>query len=401
VALTLIKRAICLFGIPTAVIHGATLPTKTDVISFDQSQEVLLDSFSPNTFSLQLLQVKDKFNSPSIVLGGSAQFDAQHWWGNEIEEYPVGKTYEQGNGIYFTQTTLDIMTNVNSWITTFLAGSDSYIGRGDPGTNYTYVPHAFVALGNLDKFPTYSTLGINTIPFGVFSGSGPWDTPLTAAYFNPAQAPQISIGYNKNGLNAVATGFKDQTNYDINYAYSVYYNKSMQNFSYSIGAGYLTDLKIDNTSSSSIPKNTQQKSSPDLGNLGAIIDINGSIIYRQIMLTGEYDKGKNQLSGNDSKPAAYAITGNYTKMIAGQNTTFGISHSLALHLKDVPTPLPGYDTLVSALYGIKATWSLNVSRPIFKNTFLGLDLQRATVNPGAHTSTSHSYTSTVDLTTYL
>lgn len=40
-----------------------------------------------------------------LIVGGSAEFDYQHWQGDQIEEYPVGQIYQQGNGVYFTAET--------------------------------------------------------------------------------------------------------------------------------------------------------------------------------------------------------------------------------------------------------------------------------------------------------
>src|SRR5258708_36888590 len=125
-----------------------------------------------------------------MIIGGSIQSELQQWNGNRLNVIPQG-TYKEGSGLYITQATFDVMNNINSWAATYLSLADGHIFQEG---NSLFIQHAFLLLGNQDKFPLYFTAGINSIPFGVFTGNGPWDNPLTGAYFNPSQAPQISLG---------------------------------------------------------------------------------------------------------------------------------------------------------------------------------------------------------------
>ncbi len=382
--------------------YGSTNPTlfpSDGNIHLDRSQGIQFDALAPNAFSLQLLQVKNKFAEGNIILGGSMELDFQQWHGDQIEEFPAGAIYEDGNGFYLTQGTADIMTNITPWSTAFFSLTDSHVGRNDTPANYIYSPHAFVLLGNLDQAPFYTTFGINTIPFGVFMGSGPWDTPLTT-YFSPLQAPQLSVGFYKNGWNAVATGFADQANHQNDYAYSLYYNKNTGALGYGFGVGYLNDLKSNNAGDVTLNKNLLNTS---VGNFGAVVDVSGNIRYRQLTFTGEYLQGRNKINGNSGLPKAFALTADYVKTIMGKDTTFGVGTSKALSLKNIPAPLPGYDTMTSALAGLTNTWSINVARPLTSNTTLGLALQRATAATEHinHDIAKHTYTTTLDLMTYL
>lgn len=369
----------------------------------DRSQDIFFDQFATNNFSLQVLQIKNKFPTNSFVFGGSTQFDLQHWQGDQIEEAPLGSVYQQGNGLYFTQAIIDLMINISPWSTAFFSGEDNSIGRNDPNANYVYSPNAFLLLGNLDRLPFYSTIGVSSIPFGVFSGSGPWDQPLTDLYFNPTQAPQISIGYYQAGWNAAITGFNEQTNEKNDYAYSLSYTKNNQIWGYSLGVGYLTDIQTndnDNTETHRHPTRIVQDI--NVGDLGAAWDINGSIHYQQWMLNGEYNISRNTLLGNTGKPQAYAFTTNYVKNIFGKDTTFSLGYSQAMHLQNYASILTGYDNLVSNFTGLKNAWSVNVSRPLSKSTVLGLDLQKAMTNPGVFSnSEARTYTATLDLVAYL
>ncbi|MFX8339390.1 hypothetical protein ABTL37_19515, partial [Acinetobacter baumannii] len=88
----------------------------------------------------------------------------------------------------------------------------------------------------------------------------------------------------------VITGFNDEANHENNYAYSLYYAKDIKNFGYSLGVGYLTDLKTNNTSTTTLNSNLIRSSRfHNVGDLGAIWDFNGSVRYQQFTVSGEYN----------------------------------------------------------------------------------------------------------------
>jgi len=406
------RRIFCLLGIITYLYACAAYSDTKPVgshpqgrITLDQSQDVYFEQFSPNTFSQQLLQAKSKFNKDDLIFGGSLQADLQHWQGNQIQETSIGP-YQQGNGFFLTQGTADLMVNFSRWGTGFVSIADSHIGRPGPNGNFLYFSHAFIVFGNLDIFPVYATVGINTIPFGVFTGSGPWDTPLTADYFNPSQAPQVGVAFYKNGWNASVTGFSESGNHKNNFAYSVYYNYSSDNLSYSLGLGYLTDLNSSSTSAvnngarpvaANINRRANILNLPNGSDLGEIFDINGSINYGLFELTAEFDFGQQIIQGNNGRPKAYALALTYTPSIFGKDTTFGIGHSDSYSLSGVPAPLSGADAIGLADFGLQSTWALGVSRPLTTDSIvLGLELEKQTTY-----SNEKTYTSTLDLVMYL
>lgn len=361
-------------------------------IHLDQSKDVYFDQFSQNQYSLQLLQAKNKFTLQDLILGGSGEFDLQHWGGNKLLVIPPG-AYTNGNGFYLTQMTFDAMANVSEWTTGFISVSDTHVGQNSPQGNYIYLPHAFFVFGNVDRAPVYLTFGINTIPFGVFTGGGAWDTPLTANYFLPSQAPQLSLAYFKNGLNAVATAYSDETNHDNIFAYSVYYTKSINTFTYSIGASYLTDLKTNSTGGLT---QAIRRSVPGF-DMGAIADLSAGLQYKIFGLNAEYVRGGMSVGLNRANPNAMAITVTVTPKIANKDTTFGLTHSKTNYFRNIPTSLAGMDAVPLAASGLKSNWSFSVSRNIFVDFInLGLNLQKSITYSNLDT-----YTGTLDLTAYL
>lgn len=381
--------ALFLFAMAT---HAAT-PSIAGNVYLDQSKDIYFEQFPSNAFSLQLLQTKSKFVPHDLILGGLAEGDAQYWWGHELVTTPRG-IYQQGDGLYLTQVTVDAAANFTDWSTLFLSVADSHIGRPGPNGNYVYLPNDFIVLGNLDQAPIYLTLGISNIPFGVFAGSGTWDIPLTSTYFSPLQAPQLSLGFFKNNFNAAVTAYSGNVTHHNTFAYFLSYQENIGNWSYGAGAGYLTYLTTDSTGN---PTNNISRNSIPGQQMGAIKDVNANISYKQISLSGEYLTGEKTLTLNNGSPQAYALTATYTPNIAGKDTPFGLAYSRSIHFRHIPTPLPGANTLETIAIGLRNAWACSVSRPIFrKNITLGLDFERSVSYENHHT-----YTGTLDLLVYL
>lgn len=352
-----------------------------DNLIIDQSKNVFFEQYDSNTFSLQLLKDQPKFNK-SLVFGGVGQVDLQHWQGDKVITIPPS-SYRQGTGFYCTQATIDIMLDVASWSSLFVSASGNHIGQSGPNGNYVYVPHAFVLFGDLKQTPFYLTLGINSIPFGVYLDSGIWDIiPLTFDYFTPQQAPQISLGYFKKDWNLSTTFYKDEVNHDSHFVYNLSYKKASDTLSYSAGLGFLSHLKTNTTGSPTAdPLEKKSSLNPNVPsfNMGNVWDVNASLGYKIISITGEYDIGSQSHHPLEQKPSAFGITLKITPKIADKTTTLAISHSQTYHLKNIPTSLSGFDGIPLAVSGLKNSWAATISRPLYKDNFLlGLGAERVT-----------------------
>ena len=89
--------------------------TYAEPVYFDQSKNIVFEQFAQNSFSLQLLQNKNTFNTEDIVLGGLGQFDWQHWQGDKFFiTPPPPPTYQLGTQLYFTQATFYVMSNLKT-----------------------------------------------------------------------------------------------------------------------------------------------------------------------------------------------------------------------------------------------------------------------------------------------
>ena len=90
-------------------------------------------------------------------------------------------------------------------------------------------------------FPIYATVGKNRIPFGSFSGGGPWTGSLTQMLFRSSRVTNASVAYYQDGLNTNVTLF--QTNdHSSDGAYGVSYGGEVDQFSYGINGGYVYNV---------------------------------------------------------------------------------------------------------------------------------------------------------------
>jgi hypothetical protein len=397
--MTLLKNVkICLFLNITISLLPCAYAAQNDnyhgKLALDQSQNIYFEKFSPSTYSLELLNARNKFDYETLVIGGLVEGDLQYWQGNNILLTPSGN-YQTGNGLYLTQATIDTMANITKWGTAFLSISEMQIGQGGSSGNYVYLPHAFITIGNLDSFPIYLTLGINSIPFGVFTGSGIWDTPLTSAYFNPLLGQQINLAFYKNNLNINAVAYRDEVNYEYHFVSSISYNNTFGDFNFNLGAGFLTNLKTNSTGNIGTVNN--RKSESPIENIGNVVDTNASIGYKLVALNGEFLTGSNKINDTANKPSAYSMTLSFTPTLFKKITTFGINRSVSLALNNIPATLPGRDNVELASSGLKSTWAVSASRSIYKdNITLGLDAVRALTYGGLYT-----YAYTMDLLIYI
>jgi hypothetical protein len=363
-------------------------------ISLDQSKGIAFEQFLMPNFSFNVLQARNKFPNSELVLGGIAEGDLQRWHGAKIITLPLG-TYDSGTALYFTQVILDGMVNLNDWSTVFFSGSGSYLFQTGPDANYTYIPHAFITFGNLDRFPLYLTAGINTIPFGYFNGTGTWDIPLTADYFYPQQAPAITFGYANNSWNINTTIYRDQSYYEKHFTLNLSYKNMLHNINYTIDAGYVTNLNLDTTGTPRI--NPSRKNTFINTDAGNTYDINAILNYNIFTLTGEYVWGSREVGLNNATPNAFSITLNYMPTLLGKATTFGLGYSDAQHLREIPSVLSGNDQIPVIISGVENSWVASISRAFFSPFFiLGVDLERDRTFENETT-----YTYTLDLSAYV
>jgi len=351
------------------------------------------ETLPSTTFDLALLKERDKFDNRSLNLGGYMEWDAQYWkthnaiaTGLNNAPLPV-----EGTGLYTTTIDLDAMSNLNSWTTMFAKVEQENIGT--PQAHMIF-RKALVTFGNLDITPFFLTLGKSFLPFGVYGGGGVWSVPLTRSVFRPSEVPQAMLGYYKNGFNSNLAVFSNQGGVSgsiADFVYSVYFNGTVQDlFSYTLGAGYMNDLRgLPSGLGSAYQSSGVLDSSKRVG----AYDLNAELSYQHLNLTAEYISATRQgiynsnletsdantvVPGEGQKtPSAWELGAAYNQAWLGAPMYYTISYSRTYHMAGVPMgwtsqPIPG----PSAIDGIKNAWILSVARQIRPDLIVGFEAQR-------------------------
>jgi len=352
------------------------------------------------TFDLALLKERDKFDTRSVNLGGYLEWDAQYW--NTHSGIATGvngqELSQEGTGLYTTTVDLDAMSNLNSWTTMF-----AKVEQEDIGTPQAHMifRKALITFGNLDITPFFLTLGKSFLPFGVYGGGGVWSVPLTRSVFRPSEVPQVMLGYYKDGFNSNLAVFSNQAGISgsiADYVYSVYYNNTVQDlFSYTLGVGYMNDLR-------GLPSGLGSAYNPTTGVLDSdkrvgAYDVNAELSYQHLNFTAEYlaatrqgvynanvdSRGQTSVSSgeNQGTPSAWELGTAYNQAWLGAPMYYIVSYSRTYHMAGIPMgwtadPIPG----PSAIDGIKDSWILSVAREIRPDLILGLEAQRGLTYAG-------------------
>ena len=379
---------------------------------------VMLDTSNPfgempdTSFALSVLQSRRSFNKP-LVFGGYVEADIQAWGKDKLAATtPDGKTvdYQNGTSVFLTTAKLYALANMDDWASTFL----SLQGQTN-AYNSTTFDQAFVTIGNLNKNPLYLMIGKTYLPFGNFEGNGPWSNSITTNAFRMSQTNQIDLGFFQNGLNLTlalanpgssdgppSSNSSSATTYGQNLSdlvYNLNYANTYNNFSYSIGASYISDIR-------GMKSNIGQAYGGSTGFTGSkngAYDINGSIGYNDLTLMAEYaatTKSATNLNGTSTGiMSSWMTTLNYAPTLWGQTTIFSIGYSASQNMQNVPYSLSAAyhqgPPLTTFSESFKNQWIAFIQRPIYTNVFVSPEFDYAKTYNGLHT-----WTTTIDISAY-
>ena len=326
----------------------------------DQHGKKPFEKFHDETFELQLLQMRNDYPDQAVIFGGRFEADAQQWFGQATQN-PAGGNYPRsGSHVFIHKAILDTAANINSWTTAFIsvkASSGHAFG----------VNKAFVNFGNLAKTPFYASVGKDYLPFGLFSGGGPLTHSLTRYAFRPDETVQATAGYFKHGVNVTGSVLQDQHT-NANFLLNGSYQRAWDQYGFTVGAGYLNDLR---NTSSGLGSDTTIQNGRSMG----AWDINGVVSYWQLATKAEYMQAtaRNPVAGNDGAARSWYIAESYTPTIYGKQTTFNLGFSRTYNMRNVPLPLPGSGGTLKPASGLKYQWVGNVTREVFHDTFLSVE----------------------------
>ncbi len=337
-------------------------------LTMDNAQDVYFEMLPHTTFGTAVAQAMGEFSPESVHLGGMLEGDAQYW--HSPARHSQSSTYStNGSALRVTTANLDVMANINPWaaVYTSLSVDSSYTSQ---------LNQAFVILGNLKKNPIYAIAGKTYLPFGVFAGA-PYSPSLSKSIFRPGTTNQLDLSYDHNGLNTNLAVFNTPTRNQISdLVYSFYYNNGKnQPVSYSVGAGYLNDIRGLTSDLGASTKSLAKR-------IG-LWDLHASATYKLFTLSGELTQTTRAVPKNHGHGRAIFTALSYAPTLMHKVTTFAVGYNQTSNLEGVPTSVAsGIANVPSLSNGVKRMLFGYVSRNILKNFVGSIEYVRNTTYSG-------------------
>ncbi len=333
--------------------------------SYSGNNSIPIGQISSNLFASTLLSQREKFDDYSVFFGGFIEADAQSWWGSSN-----ASTNISGNGqnIYLTNAKLYFLSNLGHYVTAQFDFDTSESGTFGLG-------NAFVIFGNLDTSPFFVTAGRNKLSVGTYGGGGPWTSGITD-FLSPDKVTNVSVNYKDQVWNANITvfGSDDQT---ADFSTGLFYVDSWtDNLIGAFNVGYVYNMAgAGNTSLSTFLKNQGLSAATPIG----AFNFDGNLTYGLwggfLNLGAGWSTTTNSQDfngdGGNVLAGAWYGAANYSMLLGGRNTSFGVSYGQSYNAATLPmslsaSPINGNSTTS----GIKEQLIISGNRAYFDNNVL-------------------------------
>ena len=324
-----------------------------------------------------------------MVFGGYFENDASYVWGDSFQN-DVGRTpqsyiattdYGKGFDLALTNAQLDVLTNLNEWISVFFGVNAATIT--DP-----YLEFAFVTFGDLSESPFFVTVGKNEIPTGVWAGGGPWTASLTSGYFQPSQFTNAMVSYYEHGFNLSLAGFAldDSSNPSSlsgngNFMLGMYYTDNIPDTSlgYGFNAAYVYNWANTGMSANNAMVRTFQtdpvtgaptgivesQSLEPIQQQNSMINIEANMHYSVYgVYMGWSGLTEKAAYTNNGLAGAWYIQLTTSPIMLDQVTTFGLTWSQSYNTDQMFFSVPGQEALGAQIQGVNKEIIAFIQRPI-------------------------------------
>ncbi len=346
-----------------------------------------------------MMQAKAEFDKP-LILGGELEIDPQMWGGTYSRAISNTLTYNSGSGIAVITADLNTMANIGKWVSAYISI------QGGIAPAKTTFDQAFLTVGNIQTNPFFLTVGESYMPFGVFNGNGPFANNLVTNAFRAGNTNQIALNYAKGDFYTNLATFNNKSSTTTNledFSYSISYTTT-GNFNYSVGAGYLYDVRGTNASvGEAYPTNSPNTVT---GGRNGAYDLNGLVAYGPFGLNGEFiitQTGATNLNGTGTgQMSTWNVTGTYGLLPFGIPTTLFASYSATHNMQSIAFPLNGMiyqpqtTEVTDSNESMAHQWLIAMSNEFFHNVYMSPEYAYDTLYNGTHT-----WTLTYDITANL
>ncbi|AXH33594.1 DUF3573 domain-containing protein [Francisella opportunistica] len=322
------KGGIDVGGAPAITTQGQV----TFLGSYSGNNSIPIGQISSNLFASTLLGQREKFDDYSVFFSGFIEADAQTWFGSGITRTGANSHPGNGQNIYLTNANLYFLSNLGHYVTAqfdFDTNDSSSFSLGN----------AFVIFGNLDTSPFFVTAGRNKLSVGAYNGGGTWTSGITK-FLSPGNVTNLSIDYKDQVWNAnVAVFGSDDTH--ANFSTGLFYADSWTpNLAAGFNIGYVFNIA---GAGNSLLATTLKNLNRTGDNVGAL-NVDGNLAYAiwgglvNIGVGWASTTTKEDFNSNGGSVLAGAWYGalNYSAVLGGRNTNFGVSYGQSYNAAAIP-----------------------------------------------------------------
>ena len=280
-----------------------------------------------------------------------------------LSRFPGGADGKSLSRFVINNAALSLTATPTPWLTAYT--QFEYTEIEFPGQDSLQTRKAFVVAGNLDKSPVYGFLGRKTIDWGNFETYSPFTHSVGNHFWRAdSDGPVAGIGYDKNGLNVVATAINGGRHLRVadtptegkinNFALkaSKKFNLS-EDVSTTVGAGYLHGTIYNSTLAHHPFNNALADDKKRTGAVNAYATVSGSKFDANIEYTALEDKWL----ATDEKVTSLDVQGRYRTAIKNIPTTLSLSYGLG----KVGPSGSNYEQLEQYIAGVEMDVAPNVS----------------------------------------
>lgn len=333
--------------------------------SYSGNNSIPIGQISSNLFASTLLSQREKFDDYSVFFGGFIEADAQAWFGSNGASKNINGN---GQNIYLTNAKLYFLSNLGHYVTAQFDFDTDESGSFSLG-------NAFVIFGNLDTSPFFVTAGRSKLSVGTYGGGGPWTSGITDL-LSPGTVTNVSVNYKSQVWNANISvfGSDDQT---ADFSTGLFYADSWtDNLIGAFNVGYVYNMAgADNSSLSSFLTNKGISAATPIGAFNFDGNLTYGIFGGFLNLGAGWSTTTNAEdfngTGNNVLAGAWYGAANYSMVLGGRNTSFGVSYGQSYNATNLPmtlsaSPINGQ----SSTTGIKEQFIINANRAYFDNNVL-------------------------------
>ena len=294
--------------------------------AYSGNNSVPIGMLSSSLFASSILGQRNNFSDYAVTFGAYIEGDAQAWNGN------ISSTNaDHGQNLYMTSAKLYFLANLGHYVTA------QFDIDGDQGGNFG-IGDAFVVFGNLDTSPWFVTVGKLKPSVGSYGGGGPWTSGLTSTMFKAGTVSQVSLNYKANNLNWNVAVFGGHNDKRLDFSTGLFYADSITDkLSGGFNIGYIHDLNAVNGSDNNGVLTSAFGDGVTAGQAVGSVNFDGNLAYTLNGGTLQVQTGlattttkqnyTNNSNGKESYAGAWYTGTNYSLVLGGRNTNFGIAYS--------------------------------------------------------------------------